>query len=153
MWRMGRRDGARAVAGAGRATVAWGLGDAAVVTWAGSRAVRRRGEAHGVGRARKLAWLTGANAVLDMAYVAAGATLAATPRRRGEGLATAVQATFLLYLDTRYALEFAAVARDASSGSAPRPLDSPRARDRRRPARGGGAGPGGNDSVVVRTVS
>lgn len=153
MWRLGRVDGAPTLAGAGRATVAWALGDAAAVAWGGRRAVRSRGGAFRVGRARRLAVLTGANALLDVGWVAAGATLATAPRRRGEGLATAVQGAFLVYLDTRYALEFAVLARDASAGTGPRPLDSPRARDRRRPARGGGAGPGGNDSVVVRTVS
>jgi hypothetical protein len=63
-----------------------------------------------------MALLTGVNAVLDVGYVVAGVRLAARPRRRGDGLAVAVQGVFLLYLDTRYCLEFAAQARDGGSG-------------------------------------
>ena len=55
--------------------------------------------------------VTGANALLDVGYVLAGVRLAARPRRRGDGAAVAVQGLFLLYLDTRYCLEFAAQAR------------------------------------------
>jgi hypothetical protein len=58
-----------------------------------------------------MALLTGANALLDAGYVAAGVRLAARARRRGDGVAVAVQGLFLLYLDTRYCLEFAAEAR------------------------------------------
>jgi hypothetical protein len=152
LWRLGRGNGGRALGAGGRTTVAWGLADAAVVGWGAWRAVRRPGAPPAV-RARRLALLTGANALLDVGYVAAGAGLSTRPRRRGEGVATACQGLFLLYLDTRYSLEFAAAARNASASGPPRPLDSARARDRRRPALGGGAGPGGNDSVVVRTVS
>jgi hypothetical protein len=153
LWRVGRRDGAPSVTAAGRATVAWGLGGAAVVAWGARRAMRRRAAAPSAADARRMAVLTGLNAVLDVGWVAAGVGLAARPRRRGEGLATACQGVFLLYLDTRYSLEFVAAADEASPSGPPGPLDSPRARDRRRPAPGGGGGPGGNDSVVVRTVS
>jgi hypothetical protein len=152
LWRVGSRGGQRPLAAGGRATVAWGVADAAIVGWGARRSLRRR-EAAGSADARHMALLTGLNAVLDVGWVAAGVGLAARPRRRGEGLATACQGLFLLYLDTRYSLEFAAAAHDVSPSGPQRPLDSPRARDRRRPARGGGAGPGGNDSVVVRTVS
>jgi hypothetical protein len=153
LWRTGRRDGAPTVANAGRATVAWGLGGASVAGWGAWRALRRRGADGHAAHARRLALLTGVNAVLDVGWVVAGVGGIGHPRHRGAGLATAAQGLFLLYLDTRYCLEFAAAARDASTSGPPGPLDSPRARDRRRPARGGGAGPGGNDSVVVRTVS
>jgi hypothetical protein len=153
LWRVGRGDGGRAVTAAGRATLAWGVADAGVVGWGAWRALRRRGGAVPAARARRLALLTGTNALLDVGYVAVGARLAARTPRRGEGLATACQGLFLLYLDTRYSLEFAALAHRAGPSSAVGPLDSPRARDRRRPIRTGGAGPGGNDSVVVRAVS
>jgi hypothetical protein len=63
-----------------------------------------------------MALITGANALLDVGYVAAGVRLAAGPRRRGDGVAVTVQGLFLLYLDTRYCLEFAAGARGARSG-------------------------------------
>lgn len=152
LWRLGRREGASSLVTAGRTTVAWGAVDAGVVAWG---AVRGRSARAGepVARARRLALVTGANAVLDAGYVAGGALLAATPRRRGLGLATAVQGLALLYLDTRFCLEFASVARQEGRTGASGPLDSARARDRRRPARGGGDGPGGNDSLVVRNVS
>jgi Family of unknown function (DUF6992) len=151
-WRIGRREDAASVRSAGRATVAWGVMDAGVVGW-GAWRWRSPSGVDAAARARRAAVLTGVNAVLDVGYVAGGAVLARSPRRRGTGLATVVQGLALLYLDTRYCLEFAAIARDHGRGTPPRPLDSARARDRRRPARGGGDGPGGNDSVVVRTVS
>jgi hypothetical protein len=153
LWRIGRRDASPGVRTAGRTTVAWGLADAVVVAWAAWRGVRRRSGAPPAARARRMTVLTGGNALLDVGYVAAGARLAASPRYRGEGLATACQGLFLLYLDTRYCLEFAVASRDPGPGGPHGPLDSRRARDRRRPARGGGDGPGGNDSVVIRTVS
>ena len=46
----------------------------------------------------------------------AGVRLAQSPRRRGDGAAVAVQGLFLLYLDTRYCLEFAAQARAGAAG-------------------------------------
>jgi hypothetical protein len=109
LWRMGRRDRERALRDAGRMTVAWGLADGAVAGW-GAWRLRRRAPAP-AGRARRMALLTGANALLDVGYVLAGVRLAARPRRRGDGAAVAVQGLFLLYLDTRYCLEFAAQAR------------------------------------------
>jgi hypothetical protein len=120
LWRVGRRDGERALGNAGRMTVAWGLADAAVAGW-GVRRMRARGQAPGggsgeAGRARRMALLTGANAVLDVAYIATGVRLAARPRRRGDGLAVAVQGLYLLYLDTLYCLEFAAQARVEGDG-------------------------------------
>jgi hypothetical protein len=63
-----------------------------------------------------MALLTGANALLDVGYVVAGVRLAARPGRRGDGVAFAVQGLFLLYLDTRYCLEFTARARAVGSG-------------------------------------
>src|SRR5919199_1686490 len=65
LWRMGRRDGERALGNAGRMTVAWGLADAAVAGW-GARRVWARAQAPGggpgeAGRARRMALLTGAN--------------------------------------------------------------------------------------------
>ena len=63
-----------------------------------------------------MALLTGANALLDVGYVVAGVRLATRPRRRGDGVAVAVQGLFLLYLDTRYCLEFAARGRTAPDG-------------------------------------
>jgi hypothetical protein len=154
LWRLGRRDAAPGVAAAGRTTLVWGLADAAVVGWGALRAAgSRRGPVPADLRARRLARLTGGNAALDVGYLALGARLVTAGRRRGDGLATACQGAFLLYLDTRYCLEFVAASRDAAPTRSRGPLDSARARDRRRPARGGGAGPGGNDSVVVRTVS
>jgi len=153
MWRVGRRDGERALAGAGRVSVAWGLADAAVAGWA----VRRgRGKARlqdDAARARRMALVTGGNALLDVAYVAGGVRWARVPGRRGEGWATAGQGLFLLYLDTRYTLEFAAASRGTGLREPARPLDSGRARERRRPAQGGGAGPSENDTAVVRPVS
>jgi hypothetical protein len=152
LWRFGRSEGLGAVRSAGRTTVAWGAADAAVVGWA---VWRRRSRSHpdASTRARRMARLTAMNAGLDVGYVAGGAVLATSARRRGAALATVVQGVALLYLDTRYSLEFATVARDLEPDRGGRPLDSWRARDRRRPARGGGDGPEGNDSVVVRTVS
>lgn len=150
LWRLGRREGVAELATAGRTTVAWGLADAAIVAW-GTWRGRSRTTAEPASRARRMAVLTGANAALDVGYVAGGAALARSGRR-GLGLATVVQGLALLYVDTRYCLEFAANARNRGRNQAPRPLDSARARDRRRPARGGGDGPGGNDSVVVRNV-
>jgi hypothetical protein len=115
LWRLGRRDGERTLGDAGRMTVAWGLADAAVAGW-GARRLRRPGSAEGVPRARRMALLTGANALLDVGYVVAGVSLAQRPRRRGDGVAVAVQGLFLLYLDTRYCLEFAVEARAGSAG-------------------------------------
>ncbi len=114
LWRVGRRDGERALGDAGRTTVAWGLADAAVVGWGAWRGRRETG-ADPVARARRMALVTGANALLDVGYVAAGVRLAAGRRRRGDGVAVAVQGLFLLYLDTRYCLEFAADARAAQA--------------------------------------
>jgi hypothetical protein len=151
LWRVGRTEGVRAVAGAGRMSVAWGLADAAV---AGYGAWRSRGAAaDDPARARRLARITGANALLDVAYVAGGVRWARVPGRRGEGWATAAQGLFLLYLDTRYCLEFAVTARGAGRSSAGGPLDSGRAPERRRPAQAGPAGAPANDTSVVRPVS
>ena len=152
LWRLGRQEEVTGLRTAGRTTVAWGLADAAVVGWLGWRR-RSRAAVDPLARARRMARLTGVNAALDVGYVAAGALLATSARRRGTGLATVVQGLALAFLDTRYCLEFATVARDLEPNMVGRPLDSSRARDRRRPARGGGDGPGGNDSVVVRNVS
>ena len=58
-----------------------------------------------------MALLTGGNALLDVGYVATGVRLATRSGRRGDGVAIAVQGLFLLYLDTRYCLEFAAQGR------------------------------------------
>ncbi len=154
LWRLGRQERAPALRAAGRTSVLWGLADGVVVAWGVRARRRRRGAGPPPGdHARRMAVLTGANALADVGYVTVGVRLAASSRRRGAGIATAVQGAFLLYLDTRYCLEFVAASRDAASGGPSGPLDSPRARDRRRPALGGGADPEGNDSVVVRTVS
>ncbi|HVN10908.1 MAG TPA: hypothetical protein VMT69_02360 [Kineosporiaceae bacterium] len=154
LWRLGRQERAPALRAAGRTCVAWGLADGAVVAWGVRQVVRRRGASPpAADHARRMALLTGANALADVGYVLIGGLLSASPRRRGVGLATTVQGAFLLYLDTRYCLEFVAASRDAPPGGRSGPLDSPRARDRRRPAVDGGAGPGANDSVVFRTVS
>jgi hypothetical protein len=115
LWRVGRRDGERALGDAGRMTLAWGLADAAVAGWSASR-LRRRASIDVVGRARRMAVLTGANALLDVGYLVAGVRLAARSRRRGDGVAVAVQGLFLLYLDARYCLEFAAGARAGGVG-------------------------------------
>ena len=115
MWRVGRRDGERALGDAGRMTLAWGLADAAVAGWGAWRGRRDTG-VDAVARARRMALVTGANALLDDGYVATGVRLAAGRRRRGDGVAVAVQGLFLLYLDTRYCLEFAAAGRPAPDG-------------------------------------
>jgi len=115
LWRVGRREGGRALGDAGRMTVAWGLADAAVAGW-GARLLRRTASADRGVRARRMALVTGANALLDVGYVVAGVRLAERPRRRGDGVAVAVQGLFLLYLDTRYCLEFAARARAGDAG-------------------------------------
>jgi hypothetical protein len=115
MWRVGRRDGERALGDAGRTTLAWGLADAAVAGWGGWRG-RRDAGADPVARARRMALVTGANTLLDVGYVTAGVRLAAGRQRRGDGLAVAAQGLFLLYLDTRYSLEFLARARGARGG-------------------------------------
>jgi hypothetical protein len=117
LWRVGRRDGERALGNAGRMTVAWGLADAAVAGWGAWRMRAREGDAGEPGaRARRMALLTGANAALDVAYVAAGVRLAGRPERRGDGVAVTVQGLYLLYLDTRYCLEFAEQARVEGGG-------------------------------------
>jgi hypothetical protein len=114
LWRVGRRDGERALGDAGRMSVAWGLADAAVAGW-GAWRLHRRPPGDPVAEARRMALLTGANALLDVGYVAAGVRMASRPRRRGDGMAVGVQGLFLLYLDTRYCLEFAAHARAGGS--------------------------------------
>jgi hypothetical protein len=151
MWRVGRRDGERTLGDAGRMTLAWGLADAAVAGWGAWR--ERRGDvADAATRARRMALVTGANALLDVGYVTAGAVMATRPRRRGDGLATAVQGSFLLYLDARYFLEFAAAARRSSgaiilSAATELPPSAPRLGPCTRPASstspGGRGGPGG----------
>jgi hypothetical protein len=151
LWRLGRREGVTGLRAAGRTTVAWGMANAAVVGWVAWRR-RSRADLGPSARAERMARLTGVNAVLDVGYVAGGALLATSARRRGTGLATVVQGLALVYLDTRYCLEFVTTARGLAPDRVGRPLDSSRARDRRRPARGGGDGPGGNDSVVVPNV-
>ena len=150
-WQIGRREDAPSLRAGGRTTVGWALADAGVVGWGAWRS-RSRAGADPAARARRTARLTGINALLDVGYVAGGAVLARSPRRRGVGLATVVQGVALLYLDSRYFLEFLALARDHGRATSRRPLDSARARDRRRPARGGGDGRRGNDSIVVRNV-
>lgn len=112
MWRVGRRDGERALGDAGRMTLAWGLADGLVAGWGAWRGARG-GPADPVARNRRMALVTGANALLDVGYVATGVGLAARRRRRGDGVAVAVQGLFLLYLDTRYCLEFSTTARRA----------------------------------------
>ncbi len=150
MWRVGRRDGERTLGDAGRATVAWGLADAAVAGW-GAWRERRDDATDAATRARTMALVTGVNALLDVGYVTAGAAMASRSRHRGDGLAMAVQGSFLLYLDTRYSLEFAAVARRASRALIPsaeteQPSPAPRLGPCTRPASstspGGRGGPG-----------
>jgi hypothetical protein len=151
LWRVGRRDGERALGDAGRTTLAWGLADAAIVGWGAWR--ERCGDAADpAARARRMALVTGANALLDVGYVTTGVMMAARPRRRGDGLATAVQGGFLLYLDARYCLEFAAAARSGGRGVLPsaeteQPPSAPRLGPCTRPASstspGGRGGPGG----------
>ncbi len=151
LWRVGRREGLPALAGAGRVSVAWGLADAAIAGfgfWRG-RGARPRDPA----RARRLALITGANALLDVGYVAGGVRWARVPGRRGQGLATAAQGLFLLYLDTRYSLEFSVTARRAGRTGVGGPLDSGRAPQRRPPTHAGGQGAPANDTAVVRPVS
>src|SRR3954463_7755842 len=129
LWRLGRREGGRALAGAGRVSVAWGVGGAGN---AGFGAWRGRGARAGdPARARRLAMITGANALLDVGYVAGGVRWARVPGRRGEGWATAVQGLFLLYLDTRYCLEFTVASGGTGRTDARGPLDSGRAPQRR----------------------
>lgn len=150
LWGVGRRDGVRGLVGAGRVSVAWGLADAGVAGWGAWRSRGAGGD--DPARARRMAMITGANALLDVAYVAGGVRWARVPGRRGEGWATTVQGLALLYLDTRYALEFAALGRRAGREAAPGPLHSGGARERRRPARAGRGGPPANDSPVVPVV-
>src|SRR5919202_2317210 len=59
LWRVGRRDGERALGNAGRMSVAWGLADAAVAGW-GAWRLRRRTPGDRAGEARRMALLTGA---------------------------------------------------------------------------------------------
>jgi hypothetical protein len=107
------------VTGVARQAVGWGLVDLAIAGWGVRGLLRARGERSGeddeaaAARARRLARITGANAVADVGYVVAGAVLAArSPARRGDGLGIAVQGLALLRLDVTHAWAF----RGLSSG-------------------------------------
>ncbi|WP_088318261.1 hypothetical protein [Kineosporia sp. R_H_3] len=94
-----------------RQALGWGLVDLAIVGWGlrGLRRARRTGLTPDAARARarRMARVTGVNAVLDVGYVASGVALAArAPRRRGDGLGIAVQGLALLWLDVRHASAF-----------------------------------------------
>src|ERR687886_322126 len=54
LWRMGRRDGERALGNAGRMTVAWGLADGLVAGW-GAWRLGRRAPGAAAERARRMA--------------------------------------------------------------------------------------------------
>jgi hypothetical protein len=66
-----------------------------------------------------MAALTSGNAVLEVGYVASGVRLMREPARRGDGLGIVVQSAFLLWLDARHAVRFAALARTDRSADAP----------------------------------
>ena len=105
-------------AGVARQAVGWGLVDLAIAGWGVQGLLRARRAAAdddvAAARARRLARVTGANAVADVGYVAAGALLAArSPARRGDGLGIVVQGAALLWLDVTHAWAF----RGLSSGN------------------------------------
>lgn len=94
-----------------RQALGWGLVDLAIVGWGlrGLRRARRDGLTPDAARARgrRMARVTGVNAVLDVGYVASGVALAVrAPRRRGDGLGIVVQGLALLWLDVRHASAF-----------------------------------------------
>lgn len=98
--------------GVARQAVGWGLVDLAIAGWGARGLVRSRragadDDVAAAARARRLARVTGANAVADVGYVVAGALLAArSPARRGDGLGIVVQGAALLWLDVTHAWAF-----------------------------------------------
>jgi hypothetical protein len=118
LWAAGHRGGRPALAAFGRQNLAWGAVDGAIAAWGWRGRRRRHVVLAGAGpamrdvqagqHARRMRRLTGANAVLDVGYVGAGAWLATrAPRRRADGWAVVLQGLFLLLLDARYVLRFA----------------------------------------------
>ncbi len=112
-WKAGRRKDCRFWRSFGRQTLAWAAVDAGVL----ALAIAKRGpapadDAGARSLGRKMALITGANAVADVAYLAGGVEVARRwPARRGDGVAVVLQGLFLLWLDARYAKRFAVQAR------------------------------------------
>jgi len=124
----GRRGGWSGIEAFGRQTVAWAAVDGALAA-GGWAAARRRAGRPGAetdpdtrsthratagpvaaARARTLRRLLLVNAFLDVGYLVLGAALVRRPARRGDGAAILVQGGFLLWLDTRHARRFGALA-------------------------------------------
>jgi hypothetical protein len=127
----------RAASAFGRQTAIWGLVDAVIAVRglrgharasSAARSAMAAGSPSGVQSSaqaarrhgRRLAALTGANAVLDVGYAAGGAALAArSARLRGDGVAVALQGVFLLWLDLRHAVRFLDHVRRDGGGRGP----------------------------------
>jgi len=106
--RIGRQGDNRFLRAFGRQTIAWAAVDAGIVAWG----VANRGGAPGDDEsartlARRMRLLTGASALADAGFVAAGVAVARRwPARRGDGVAIVLQGLFLAWLDARHARGF-----------------------------------------------
>ncbi len=118
---------AAVLTGLGRQAIAWGLVDAGIAAVGAGRAGGPEpDDAAAAGRARRMARVTGVNAVLDVGYIAGGALLARRGARRvgagsgaGDGLGVVVQGAVLLWLDARHARRFLAHSRRWTDEAAP----------------------------------
>ncbi len=118
MWVAGRGRSARILVGIGRQAALWGSVDLAVAGFGARRsppAPDSDGQARR--RARRMAAITGANAVADVAYLAVAARLLRSPRRSPDALGAVVQAAFLLVVDARHAGRFVRLGRSGRSAS------------------------------------
>jgi hypothetical protein len=112
-WQVGRRRDSAWLRAFGRQTLAWVAVDAAIVGWGVARHAEPAVDDEAArAEAGRLRMLTAANALADVGYLAgAGAVARRWPARQPDAAAVAVQASFLLWLDTRHTLRFHALAR------------------------------------------
>ncbi len=110
VWAVGRRRGDAVLSRFGRQTLGWAGVDALVVALGRAQRTVPADDDAARAQAARLARVTGLNALADVGYLASAAVVASprlprwTPARRGDAAAVAVQALFLLALDTRHAL-------------------------------------------------
>jgi hypothetical protein len=105
--RVGRARGRPALIGIGRQAVAWGLIDGGIALLGATRGGRTAAD-HDQARRRaaRLFAVTGANALLDVGYLAGAVKIIRSSRFRWDGVRMLPQAAFLLLLDVRHAAGF-----------------------------------------------
>jgi hypothetical protein len=116
LWRSGRARPGTLLVGIGRQAAIWGAVDLAVAGFGARRSpAAPETDADARRRSARMAAITGANAVADVAYLAGAVAALRRPARRADGAGALAQAAFLLVVDARHARRFAALWRGRRS--------------------------------------